>query len=236
MPFVEDRQRENERCAGQIHGVPVGGVNEMPSEDAKCRKRPHMIQGNPMISPRGPHIILPVSWPANRSAASSLEEHSKQSVKSCSELLRSWNPSMLKGLLNEQVTGMSADRKLVGAMVEAGVTRFVEFGGKMLGPMVNRIALNARTTSRASSRWSTPKRMQRKHSSDSQRIGGNGKNGIATGCNNYFPACMRATSTSLRRKNRTALLKRMSRFCCVVRNGASSITLTERSITPGQTI
>ncbi|HMJ93580.1 MAG TPA: malonyl CoA-acyl carrier protein transacylase, partial [Allosphingosinicella sp.] len=35
----------------------------------------------------------------------------------------------------------------VAAMAEAGVDHFVEFGGKVLSPMVKRIAPDARTTS-----------------------------------------------------------------------------------------
>ena len=46
-------------------------------------------------------------------------------------------------LLVEQVTGMVRWRESVAAMAEAGVTHFVEFGGKVLGPMVKRIAPDA---------------------------------------------------------------------------------------------
>jgi len=38
-------------------------------------------------------------------------------------------------------------RESVAAMAEAGVAHFVEFGGKVLGPMVRRIAPDARITS-----------------------------------------------------------------------------------------
>ena len=38
------------------------------------------------------------------------------------------------------MTGMVRWRESVLAMVEAGVTQFVEFGGKVLSPMVKRIA------------------------------------------------------------------------------------------------
>jgi [acyl-carrier-protein] S-malonyltransferase len=56
-------------------------------------------------------------------------------------------PSEIRRLLVEQVTGMVRWRESVAAMVEAGVTHFVEFGGKVLSPMVKRIAPDARTTS-----------------------------------------------------------------------------------------
>jgi [acyl-carrier-protein] S-malonyltransferase len=46
----------------------------------------------------------------------------------------------IRRLLVEQVTGMVRWRESVAAMAEAGVTHFVEFGGKVLGPMVKRIA------------------------------------------------------------------------------------------------
>ena len=50
-------------------------------------------------------------------------------------------------LLVEQVTGLVRWRESVAAMAEAGVDHFVEFGGKVLAPMVKRIAPDARTTS-----------------------------------------------------------------------------------------
>jgi [acyl-carrier-protein] S-malonyltransferase len=55
--------------------------------------------------------------------------------------------TQIKALLVEQVTGMVRWRESVAAMAEAGVTHFVEFGGKVLGPMVKRIAPDARVTS-----------------------------------------------------------------------------------------
>ena len=53
----------------------------------------------------------------------------------------------IRGLLVEQVTGMVRWRESVAAMAEAGVDHFVEFGGKVLGPMVKRIAPDAKVTS-----------------------------------------------------------------------------------------
>ena len=55
--------------------------------------------------------------------------------------------TQIKALLVEQVTGMVRWRESVAAMAEAGVSHFVEFGGKVLGPMVKRIAPDARVTS-----------------------------------------------------------------------------------------
>jgi [acyl-carrier-protein] S-malonyltransferase len=57
------------------------------------------------------------------------------------------DPAEIRRLLVEQVTGIVRWRESVGAMAEAGVTHFVEFGGKVLSPMVKRIAPDARTTS-----------------------------------------------------------------------------------------
>ena len=57
------------------------------------------------------------------------------------------NPDRIRELLVEQVTGMVRWRESVAAMAEAGVDHFVEFGGKVLSPMVKRIAPDARTTS-----------------------------------------------------------------------------------------
>jgi [acyl-carrier-protein] S-malonyltransferase len=53
----------------------------------------------------------------------------------------------IRALLVEQVTGMVRWRESVAAMAEAGVTHFVEFGGKVLGPMVKRIAPDVSVTS-----------------------------------------------------------------------------------------
>jgi [acyl-carrier-protein] S-malonyltransferase len=57
------------------------------------------------------------------------------------------DPGDIRELLVEQVTGMVRWRESVAAMVEAGVTHFVEFGGKVLSPMVKRIAPDVKTTS-----------------------------------------------------------------------------------------
>jgi [acyl-carrier-protein] S-malonyltransferase len=57
------------------------------------------------------------------------------------------DPDAIRGLLVEQVTGMVRWRESVLAMAEAGVTEFVEFGGKVLGPMVKRIAPDVQVTS-----------------------------------------------------------------------------------------
>ena len=50
------------------------------------------------------------------------------------------DPGAIRASLVAQVTGMVRWRESVLAMVEAGVTQFVEFGGKVLSPMVKRIA------------------------------------------------------------------------------------------------
>ena len=57
------------------------------------------------------------------------------------------SPEHIRELLVEQVTGMVRWRESVEAMAAAGVVHFVEFGGKVLGPMVKRIAPDARVTS-----------------------------------------------------------------------------------------
>jgi len=50
------------------------------------------------------------------------------------------DPDTIRALLVEQVTGMVRWRESVLAMQAAGVQHFVEFGGKVLAPMVKRIA------------------------------------------------------------------------------------------------
>ena len=56
-------------------------------------------------------------------------------------------PDEIRTLLVQQVTGMVRWRESVAAMSDAGVTQFVEFGAKVLGPMVKRIAPDATVTS-----------------------------------------------------------------------------------------
>ena len=53
----------------------------------------------------------------------------------------------IRRLLVEQITGMVRWRESVLAMSTAGVERFVEFGGKVLTPMVKRIAPDVEATS-----------------------------------------------------------------------------------------
>ncbi|TPG09611.1 ACP S-malonyltransferase [Sphingomonas oligophenolica] len=57
------------------------------------------------------------------------------------------NPGAIRVALVAQVTGMVRWRESVAAMAAAGVTQFVEFGGKVLGPMVKRIAPEVEVTS-----------------------------------------------------------------------------------------
>ena len=57
------------------------------------------------------------------------------------------DPDTIRNLLVEQVTGMVRWRESIGNMFDQGVEEFVEIGGKVLGPMVKRIAPDARVTS-----------------------------------------------------------------------------------------
>lgn len=57
------------------------------------------------------------------------------------------DPEEIRTLLVEQVTGMVRWRESVAAMAAAGVEHFVEVGGKVLGPMVKRIAPEVKVTS-----------------------------------------------------------------------------------------
>ncbi|QIL02860.1 ACP S-malonyltransferase [Sphingomonas sinipercae] len=57
------------------------------------------------------------------------------------------DPDAIRNLLVEQVTGMVRWRESVANMVESGVEEFIELGGKVLGPMVKRIAPDAKVTS-----------------------------------------------------------------------------------------
>jgi len=57
------------------------------------------------------------------------------------------DPDTIRNQLVEQVTGMVRWRESVANMFDAGVHEFVEIGGKVLGPMVKRIAPDATLTS-----------------------------------------------------------------------------------------
>ena len=57
------------------------------------------------------------------------------------------DPDTIRNQLVDQVTGMVRWREGVANMFDAGVHDFVEVGGKVLGPMVKRIAPDAKVTS-----------------------------------------------------------------------------------------
>ena len=57
------------------------------------------------------------------------------------------DPDTIRNQLVEQVTGMVRWRESVANMFDAGVHEFVEVGGRVLGPMVKRIAPDAQVTS-----------------------------------------------------------------------------------------
>ena len=57
------------------------------------------------------------------------------------------DPDTIRNQLVEQVTGMVRWRESIANMTAAGVEEFVELGGKLLGPMVKRIAPDAKVTS-----------------------------------------------------------------------------------------
>jgi len=57
------------------------------------------------------------------------------------------DPETIRTQLVEQVTGMVRWRESIADMRAAGVEEFVELGGKVLGPMVKRIAPDAKVTS-----------------------------------------------------------------------------------------
>ena len=57
------------------------------------------------------------------------------------------DPATIRDQLVEQVTGMVRWRETIANMAAAGVGEFVELGGKVLGPMVKRIAPDATVTS-----------------------------------------------------------------------------------------
>lgn len=57
------------------------------------------------------------------------------------------DPDTIRRLLVEQVTGTVRWRESIAAMAAAEIEHFVEFGGKVLGPMVKRIAPDANAVS-----------------------------------------------------------------------------------------
>ena len=57
------------------------------------------------------------------------------------------DPDTIRNQLVDQVTGMVRWRESVANMFDSGVHEFIELGGKVLGPMVRRIAPDAKVTS-----------------------------------------------------------------------------------------
>lgn len=57
------------------------------------------------------------------------------------------DPDTIRSLLVEQVTGMVRWRESIQNLAASGVGEFVELGGKVLGPMVKRIAPDSKVTS-----------------------------------------------------------------------------------------
>ena len=57
------------------------------------------------------------------------------------------DPAVEQALLVQQVTGRVRWRESVLAMQAAGVTQFIELGGKVLGPMIRKIAEDVVVTS-----------------------------------------------------------------------------------------
>jgi [acyl-carrier-protein] S-malonyltransferase len=104
-------------------------------------------------------VLLPVSAPFHsplmEPAARAMEEALSEAQLSAPAVPLYANvtaaptaqPEEIRRLLVEQVTGMVRWRESVAAMAEAGVDHFVEFGAKVLGPMVKRTAPDAKVTS-----------------------------------------------------------------------------------------
>ena len=104
-------------------------------------------------------MLLPVSAPFHCSlmkpAADAMEEalgrvkvkapavpiYANVSAEPCED------PEAIVNQLVEQVTAMVRWRESIANMAAAGVDDFVEIGGKVLGPMVKRIAPDAKVTS-----------------------------------------------------------------------------------------
>ena len=57
------------------------------------------------------------------------------------------DPATEQALLVQQITGRVRWRESIAAMHESGITHFVELGGKVVGPMVKKIAPEAEVTS-----------------------------------------------------------------------------------------
>jgi [acyl-carrier-protein] S-malonyltransferase len=104
-------------------------------------------------------ILLPVSAPFHcplmQPAADAMEQALGEAAMQAPSVALYANvtaapaedPNEIRRLLVAQVTGMVRWRESVSAMFDAGVTHFVELGGKVLGPMVKRIAPDATVTS-----------------------------------------------------------------------------------------
>ena len=101
----------------------------------------------PVSAPFHCALMKPAAEAMQRALANAKMESPKVSLYANVTAAPVDSPDTIRELLVEQVTGMVRWRESVAAMAGAGVTHFVEFGGKVLGPMVKRIAPDARVTS-----------------------------------------------------------------------------------------
>ncbi|RDC60154.1 [Acyl-carrier-protein] S-malonyltransferase [Alteripontixanthobacter maritimus] len=104
-------------------------------------------------------IKLPVSAPFHCSLMQPAADRMQQALdETCPRPLRlqvyanvtaarASEPAEVQRLLVDQVTGRVRWRESVLAMQAAGIEHFVELGGKVLGPMIGRIAPEAKVTS-----------------------------------------------------------------------------------------
>ena len=101
----------------------------------------------PVSAPFHCPLMQPAAEVMERALADSAIQGPKVPVYANVTASPSDDPDEIRRLLVEQVTGMVRWRESVAAMFDGGVTHFVEFGGKVLGPMVKRIASDATVTS-----------------------------------------------------------------------------------------
>ncbi len=112
-------------------------------ERAIARVKDHGIKRG-MLLPVSAPFHCPLMQPAADAMADALEKTPPVALRvplfaNVTAALVS-DPAEAKRLLVEQVTGRVRWRESAIAMAEAGVEHFVEFGGKVLGPMISRSA------------------------------------------------------------------------------------------------
>ena len=139
-------QAANDNGGGQVvisgHAAAVARAMELAKERGAKRALPLAVSAPFHCSLMGPAAdVMDAALAAAPMQAPLVPVYANVTAAPASD------PDEIKRLLVQQVTGTVRWRESVEALWAAGVTEVVEFGGKVLGPMVKRIAPDVATRS-----------------------------------------------------------------------------------------